>query len=66
MNTIRRSYALFRESRNVLAKDKELLVFPILSGLYATEGRTPPGFSPEYVQNAFAAKGSGRLAFKTT
>lgn len=33
MNTIRRSYALFTESLKVLAKDKELLVFPVLSGL---------------------------------
>ncbi len=24
--------------------------------LYATEGRTPAGFTPDYVQNAFAQK----------
>jgi hypothetical protein len=33
MNTIRRSYALFCESLSVLAKDKEILVFPLLSGV---------------------------------
>ena len=33
--------------------------------LYATEGRTPPGFSPEFVQNAFAAKGTSRSVFRT-
>ena len=27
--------------------------------LYATSGRTPEGFTPDYVQNAFAAKGGG-------
>jgi len=32
--------------------------------VYASEGRTPPGFSPEYVQNAFAAKG-GRVRYQT-
>lgn len=33
MNTIRRSYAIFRESLTVLARDKELLIFPFLSGI---------------------------------
>src|SRR5258708_37900904 len=33
MGTIRRSYAIFRESLQVLAKDKEILVFPLLSGI---------------------------------
>ena len=33
MNTIRRSYALFRESLSILAKDKEILLFPLLSGI---------------------------------
>jgi hypothetical protein len=33
MRTIRRSYAIFRESLQVLAKDKEILVFPLLSGI---------------------------------
>jgi hypothetical protein len=33
MNTIRRSYAIFRESLTVLGKDKELLIFPLLSGI---------------------------------
>ena len=32
--------------------------------VYAAEGRTPPGFSPEYVQNAFAAK-TGRVRYQT-
>lgn len=29
--------------------------------LYATQGRTPAGFTPAYVENAFAAKGGGRM-----
>jgi hypothetical protein len=33
MGTIRRSYAIFRESLQVLAKDKEILIFPLLSGI---------------------------------
>ena len=33
MTTIRRSYAIFMESLRVLAKDKEILVFPLLSGI---------------------------------
>src|SRR6266852_4332296 len=33
MGTIRRSYGIFRESLQVLAKDKEILVFPLLSGI---------------------------------
>src|ERR1700730_2676538 len=33
MGTIRRSYAIFRESLQVLAKDKEILLFPLLSGI---------------------------------
>ena len=33
MNTFRRSYAIFRESLTILAKDKEILVFPLLSGI---------------------------------
>jgi hypothetical protein len=33
MGTIRRSYAIFRESLQVLSKDKEILVFPLLSGI---------------------------------
>lgn len=33
--------------------------------LYAAEGRTPPGFSPEYVQNAFAVKGVKAPALRT-
>ena len=33
MNTIRRSYAIFVESLRVLAKDKEILIFPFLSGI---------------------------------
>jgi len=33
MSTIRRSYAIFRESLGVLSKDKEILLFPILSGI---------------------------------
>ena len=31
--------------------------------LYATEGRTPAGFTPEYVQNAFAAKAAKATNF---
>jgi hypothetical protein len=35
--------------------------------LYAAEGRTPEGFTPDYVQHAFAAKGAGKsLAFRTS
>src|SRR5579884_1839542 len=33
MSTIRRSYAIFVESLRVLAKDKEILIFPFLSGM---------------------------------
>src|SRR5581483_1988792 len=33
MSTIRRSYAIFVESLRVLAKDKEILIFPFLSGI---------------------------------
>lgn len=33
MKTIRRSYAIFRESLKVLSQDKELLIFPLLSGI---------------------------------
>src|SRR6266849_2529776 len=33
MSTIRRSYAIFKESLQVLAKDKEILLFPLLSGI---------------------------------
>src|SRR5262249_37157560 len=33
MQTIRRSYAIFVESLRVLAKDKEILIFPLLSGI---------------------------------
>ena len=33
MGTIRRSYAIFRESLQVLGKDKEILIFPLLSGI---------------------------------
>ena len=33
MGTLRRSYAIFRESLQVLSKDKEILVFPLLSGI---------------------------------
>ncbi|HMC22737.1 MAG TPA: DUF6159 family protein [Thermoanaerobaculia bacterium] len=33
MTTIRRSYAIFMESLRVLAKDKEILIFPLLSGI---------------------------------
>ncbi|HUJ12157.1 MAG TPA: DUF6159 family protein [Thermoanaerobaculia bacterium] len=33
MNAIRRSYAIFVESLRVLAKDKEILIFPLLSGI---------------------------------
>ena len=33
MNTFRRSYAIFRESLTILAKDKEILIFPLLSGI---------------------------------
>src|SRR2546428_8864241 len=29
----RRSYLIFRESLQVLAKDKEILIFPLLSGI---------------------------------
>ena len=32
--------------------------------VYAAEGRTPPGFNPDYVQHAFAPKG-GRGLFRT-
>lgn len=32
--------------------------------IYAAEGRTPPGFNPEYVQHAFAPKG-GKVRFQT-
>jgi len=31
---LRRSYHIFRESLSVLAKDKELLIFPLLSGIF--------------------------------
>jgi hypothetical protein len=35
--------------------------------LYATEGRTPEGFTPDHVQHAFAPKGSRKsLAFRTS
>jgi hypothetical protein len=33
MNTIRRSYAIFRESLTILGQDKEILIFPLLSGI---------------------------------
>ena len=33
MQTIRRSYAIFVESLRVLSKDKEILIFPLLSGI---------------------------------
>ena len=33
MGAIRRSYAIFVESLRVLAKDKEILIFPLLSGI---------------------------------
>jgi|SRR5436190_5212480 len=33
MQTIRRSYAIFVESLRVLAQDKEILIFPLLSGI---------------------------------
>ncbi len=33
MSTIRRSYAIFLESLRVLSKDKEILIFPLLSGI---------------------------------
>ena len=33
MQTIRRSYAIFVESLRVLGKDKEILIFPLLSGI---------------------------------
>ena len=33
MRTIRRSYAIFVESLRVLGKDKEILIFPLLSGI---------------------------------
>ena len=33
METIRRSYNIFRESLTVLSKDKEILIFPFLSGV---------------------------------
>ena len=33
MTTIRRSYAIFRESLSVLSKDKEIMIFPLLSGI---------------------------------
>src|SRR5262249_38974427 len=33
MSTIRRSYAIFVESLRVLSKDKEILIFPFLSGI---------------------------------
>jgi hypothetical protein len=35
MNTFRRSYHIFRESLAVLGKDKELLLFPFLSGIFS-------------------------------
>lgn len=34
MSTIRRSYFIFRQSLSILSKDKELLLFPILSGIF--------------------------------
>lgn len=33
MSTLRRSYFIFRQSLGILAKDKELLLFPLLSGI---------------------------------
>ena len=33
METIRRSYSIFRQSLSVLSKDKEILIFPFLSGV---------------------------------
>ena len=33
MGTVRRSYAIFVESLRILAKDKEILIFPLLSGI---------------------------------
>ena len=33
MSTLRRSYAIFVESLRILAKDKEILIFPLLSGI---------------------------------
>lgn len=35
IETFRRSYHIFRESLTVLAKDKELLLFPFLSGIFS-------------------------------
>ena len=34
MSTIRRSYFIFRQSLSILSRDKELLLFPILSGIF--------------------------------
>lgn len=34
VNTIRRSYQIFRQSLTILSKDKEILVFPFLSGIF--------------------------------
>lgn len=34
IETFRRSYHIFRESLTVLSKDKELLLFPLLSGIF--------------------------------
>ena len=34
-DTFRRSYHIFRESLSVLSKDKELLLFPLLSGVFS-------------------------------
>ena len=33
-STIQRSYAIFRQSLSVLRQDKEILVFPVLSGIF--------------------------------
>ena len=33
VDTIRRSYHIFRQSLTILSKDKEILVFPFLSGI---------------------------------
>ncbi len=53
------SFELARTSLAVLRKDKELVAFPIISGLlclYTTQGAAPAGFNASLVESAFEPK----------
>src|SRR6266849_3590935 len=55
---LRRSYHIFRESLSVLAKDTELLIFPLLSGIFtiiALAGMVFGGYITGFFQRWAAA-----------